>query len=377
MKVLVLGAGVVGQAVAWDMVHTSPAAVSVTMADIDPNALERVRRALPVTTASFDARSPSGAVALAADADVVVGALPSRVGFEVMRVLCRAGARYCDVSFMHEDAATLGELARTNGACVVYDCGVAPGLSHVLVGAAAVQLARVETVRIDVGGVPEQPLPPYYYKAPFAASDVIEEYTRPVRVLHEGQQRVVVPLTGVETVEIDGVGRLDSFLTDGLRSLVTSIGARHMEERTLRHHGHLAAMLTLRTGGFFDPEPVDVLGQMVSPRAVTSALLFRHWAYDEGERDVTVLRVQVTGVTPEGHNARHEWLLVDRPDSSSTGALSSMARTTAFPAAIVARWLAAGQVSPGVHAPEALGLNGQATALLDALRLRGVRVASV
>lgn len=374
MSFLVLGAGTVGEAVAWDLTHMSPTA-AVTVADRDPHVLARLAGRLPVATVPFDATAPEQVAALAAGHDVVVGALPSRLGFGVMRALCEAGARYCDVSFIPEDAAALHALAERHGAVVVHDCGVAPGLSHVLVGDAVAQMAHVDTVRIDVGGLPESPAPPFHYKAPFAASDVIEEYTRPARVVRDGRPQAVEALSGAETLDVEGIGRLDSFLTDGLRSLVTTVEARAMEERTLRHPGHLPLMVALRDAGFFATTALDVGGTAVTPRDVTTRLLFPHWTYAEGERDVTVLRVEVMGADQAGDAITRRWLLVDRPDAARTGRLSSMARTTAFPAAIVARWLARGRIhEPGVHAPETLGLLGLAAEMLDALQHRGVRV---
>lgn len=374
MRCLVLGAGVVGEAVAWDLTHVSPVA-DVTLADIDETRLSTVRRRVPVDVTRLDVSMSGTLEALTRAHDVVVGALPSRVGHDVLRRLCAAGARVCDVSFMPEDAGTLASLARRNGAVVVHDCGVAPGLSHVLVGNGVARLSTVDAIRIDVGGLPEHPVSPFFYKAPFAASDVIEEYTRPVQLVRGGRVVTEEPLSAADTLDVEGVGLLDSFLTDGLRSLVRTTAATSMEERTLRHRGHLPLMVAMRAAGFFDTAPRDVEGQRITPRDVSAALLFPHWTYIEGERDVTVLRVEVTGLGSDGATAGYEWLLVDRPDPTKTGALSSMARTTAFPAAIVARWLGDGTLTePGVHAPETLGLRGLAPTLLHALAVRGVSV---
>lgn len=374
MRCLVLGAGVVGEAVAWDMTHVAPVA-DVTLADIDEARLETVRRRFRVETMRLDVTAPGTLEGLAGEHDVVVGALPSRFGHDVLRRLCEAGLRACDVSFMPEDATNLDATAKHYGAVVVHDCGVAPGLSHVLVGDGVARLATVDSVRIDVGGLPETPVLPFFYKAPFAASDVLEEYTRPVQLVRGGRFVTEEPLSASETLEVDGIGPLDSFLTDGLRSLVRTITATSMEERTLRHRGHLPLMVAMRAAGFFDTTPRDVGGQRIAPRDLSAALLFPHWAYAEGERDVTVLRVKVTGVNSDGAATSYEWLLVDRPDPAMTGSLRSMARTTAFPAAIVARWLVDGTLTePGVHAPETLGLRGLAPKLLDALAVRGVSV---
>lgn len=371
-----LGAGTVGTAVAWDFTHMSPTA-AVTVADRDPAALERLTSRLPVTAVAFDAANPELILPLARGHDVVVGALPSKCGYRMLEALCDAGLKCCDVSFMREAASGLDGIARARGAVVVYDCGVAPGLSHALVGAAVATLRTCHSVRIDVGGVPERPSPPFFYKAPFAAGDVLEEYTRPVQLVIDGAPVVVEPLTGVETVDVEGVGRLESFYTDGLRSLTTTVNAREMAERTLRHPGHLTMITALRDLGLFDTTPVRVGAQMVVPRELAATLLFPHWRYAEGERDITVLRVEVTGASAGGDAVTLRWALVDRPQPELTGTLSSMARTTAFPAAIVARWVADGTIAdPGVHAPESLGARGLVPPLLDQLRQRGVDVPS-
>ena len=180
-------------------------------------------------------------------------------------------------------------------------------------------------------------------------------------------------MSEAEAVEIPGLGTLEAFNTDGLRSLVDTVRADAMVERTLRYPGHLAAMRVLADAGLFATEPVQVRGQAVVPRDVAAALLFPAWQYEPGERDVTVLVVEVHGVTADGQPRHWSWLMVDRPDADST--LSSMARATGCPAAIVARWLYEnGRVPPGVHPPERLGLDGHAGALLEALQSRGIRV---
>lgn len=374
MRCLVLGGGVVGEAVAWDLTQVAPTA-EVTLADADRPRLEALAARMPLRVEPLDVTAAGLLERLAADHDVVVGALPSHLGYGVLERLCRQGVRMCDISFMPERASLLDAVARTHGACIVHDCGVAPGLSHVLVGAAVATLAKVTRVRLDVGGLPETPRPPFFYKAPFAPADVIEEYTRPVLVVRDGVPTAAEPLSEDERFDVAGVGALDSFLTDGLRSLVDTVTAETMEERTLRHPGHLPVMRALRDAGFFEAAPMSVGEVAVSPRALTSALLFPHWRYEAGERDLTVLRVDVTGEDAEGRPRHRSWTMVDRPDSASTGTLSSMARTTGFPAAIVARWLADGSFAEaGVHAPERLGLAGRASLLLEALRARGIEV---
>lgn len=372
MRVLILGGGVVGEAVAWDLTHVTPT-VEVTVADRDATRLRYLRDRLPITTQQADLRAPASLQALASNYDVTVGALPSTMAMPAVRVVAEMGRRHVDVSFMAADARAYDDAAREAGAVIVFDCGVAPGLSHVLVGDAVRQLDRCSRVRIDVGGLPAQPVPPFFYKAPFAPEDVIEEYTRPARLVRNGTPITLPALSEAETIDVPGVGLLDAFNTDGLRSLVHTVRADEMTERTLRYPGHVVAMRALASAGLFGRMPVRVGDQEVVPRQLTSALLFPQWQYAEGEHDLTVLEVEVSGLTASGTPRAWRWTMVDRP----TGVipLSSMARTTGFPAAIVARWLVEGRIaSPGVHPPEYLGLEGLAEDMLSELARRGVAV---
>lgn len=372
MRVVVLGGGVVGEAVAWDLSRVAPVA-DVTVADVDAGRLEALGRRLGVGTRQADLRDLDLVERLVADADVSVGTLPSTLALGVIDRMARLGRRHVDVSFLADDPRAFDGHARSSGATIVYDCGVAPGLSHVLVGHGVRQLAHTTMARIDVGGLPVEPRPPFFYKAPFAPADVIEEYTRPARLVRGGQVITLPALSEPETCEVPGVGLLEAFNTDGLRSLVDTVAADAMVERTLRYPGHLAAMRVLSEAGFFDTAPVMVRGQAVVPRDLASAVLFPQWQYAPGERDLTVLRVDVAGVDLHGAARAWAWHMVDRPGPECP--LSSMARTTGCPAAITARWLHEGRMAaPGVHPPERLGLDGHAGEMLQALAARGIQV---
>src|SRR6185503_4676161 len=302
--------------------------------------------------------------------DLVVGALPSTIGYQTLRAVIEAGRDCVDISFMTEDALALDALARAKGVTAVVDCGVAPGVSNMMVGHAASRLDAVARVEIYVGGLPVQRRWPYDYKAGFAPYDVIEEYVRPARVVENGRVVVREALSEPEMVEVPGVGTLEAFLTDGLRSLAYTIDAPFMKEKTLRYPGHLQLMRVLRETGFFSKEPVDVRGQQVRPLDATAAILFPRWTFEEGEPDLTVLRVVVEG-TRAGQPVTYTWNLLDHYDAETR--LRSMSRTTAFPATIVARLVAGGEFRvAGVHPPETLGRHGLLDRVLGELQARGV-----
>lgn len=370
-RVLVLGGGMIGSAVAFDL--SRDAAFAVTVADLSPGRLAAIASRTGARPLQVDLSRPDAVRAAAADFDLLVGALPSAVGYQTMAAVIDAGRNYVDISFMADDALALDAEARAKGVTVVADCGIAPGVSNMMVGYAAAQLDACEQVDICVGGLPRERRWPYEYKAGFAPSDVIEEYVRPSRVVDGGRVVTKPALSGVEAIDIAGVGTLEAFITDGLRSLVRTVRADVMQERTLRYPGHAALMRVLRESGFFSREPIEVDGKRVRPLDVTSAILFPQWTFGEGEADLTVMRVVVEG-RAAGKVTRYEWQVLDFYDAA-TG-LRSMSRTTGFSAAIVARIVARGAFRrPGVCAPEAIGAQA---ALFDEvigeLRRRGIQM---
>ncbi len=367
-RVVILGGGMIGATMAWDL-RREPG-LDVTLSDVSAEALARVEG---VRTLQADLSDPRAVHQLAQGFDLVVGALPSRFGLATLAAVIEAGRPYVDISFMAEDALQHDALARARGVTAVVDCGVAPGLSNMMVGHAAARLERAEQVEIYVGGLPAERRWPFEYKAGFAPHDVIEEYTRPSRIVEHGREVVREALSEPELLDFPGIGTLEAFNTDGLRSLVKTIDAPFMKEKTLRYPGHIALMRAFRETGLFSKEPISVGGVTVRPLDVTAALMFPKWTFGPGEADLTVMRVSVEG-RRGGRRVRYAWDLLDRYDPA-TG-FRSMSRTTAFPATIVARLLAAGAFrQPGVHPPERLGREpGLLEGVIAGLAERGVSV---
>lgn len=383
---IVLGAGLIGSVIATDL--AAEPGLAVVLADASSANLQRAaaraaRLGLRVETRQVDLAAPGAVEGLVRPAGVVVGALASRVAFPVLRAVIEAGRPCCDISFMTEDPLALDALARARGVACVVDCGVAPGMSHILAADAAGRLARCAEAAIYVGGLPQERRWPFQYKAGFSPADVIEEYTRPVRLLVGGVEVVREALSEPELMDFPGVGTLEAFNTDGLRTLVRTLGARvpTLKEKTLRYPGHIELMRVFRATGLFSEEPIDVRTGAVAgsaaaraavrPRDLLAALLFPQWTYEPGEADLTVMRVEAHGTDAAGRAARVAYDVLDRHDPATD--TTSMARTTAFPAAIVARMLLSGRIdAAGVHPPEALAGMGVVDEILAEHARRGV-----
>ncbi len=370
-KAIVLGAGMVGSVVAGDLAEDDD--FDVAIADVRRDALDRAaaRASRRVRTIEADLADPAAVARTIAPFDIVLGALPGSIGFQTLRAVIEADKDCCDISFMSEDALELDELAKAKGVRAVVDCGVAPGLSNMIAGHAVAELDVCERIEIYVGGLPREPRWPFHYKAAFSPADVLEEYTRPARLVEDGKLVVREALSEPGPIDFPGVGTLEAFNTDGLRSLIRTLDVPFMKEKTLRYPGHAALMRVFRDAGFFSREAVTIGDTKVRPLDVTSALMFPKWTYAEGEEDLTVMRIVVEG-RKNGIACRHTWDLLDYYDRQTN--TTSMSRTTAYPCAIVARMIVSGQINQtGVIPPELLGRRPDlVTSVLGELAHRGV-----
>jgi len=372
-KIVVLGGGLVGRVIARDLARDRE--FQVTVAD-GAEATRARLQAEGLGAVALDLTDDAAVKRAIAGADVVVGAAPGHMGFRLLRLVIEAGKPYADIAFMPEDFLELDGLARERGVTAVVDCGVAPGLSNLLCGRAEHEFDSVERMLILVGGLPKHRVWPFEYRVVFSAVDVIEEYTRPARWVEHGQLVTKPALTDVEPVDLPRVGTVEAFNTDGLRSLITTLHAPFMKEKTLRWPGHVEKMRMLRETGFLSLDPLDVGGTKVRPYDVTTKLLFDAWRLPEGEADLTVMRVEATGVIG-GARQTWTWDLYDEADL--VAGFHSMARTTGFPCAIVARLLARGELKrPGVQPPERLaGDDRFFEGIMKGLRERGVSISKV
>ncbi len=351
MQLTVLGAGLVGSAIVKDLAQEAD--FQVTVIDINQQALSRLEAQAPVRGVQADLSQAEAIPELIADADLVVCAVPGFMGYRTLEQIIRAGKDVVDISFFGEDPFELDELAREKNVTAMVDCGVAPGLSNIIAGYVETQVDRLESYLCYVGGLPRIRRWPYEYKVVFSPTDVLEEYTRPARFVENGRLVVRPALSDVELVDLPGVDTLEAFNTDGLRSLIKTLDAPFMKEKTLRFPGHANLMRAFRESGFLSDEPVLVDGKMVRPISLTSRLLFDQWRLKEGEEEFTVMRVTLEG-EKDGKRLRYIYDLLDfyhHPTQTT-----SMARTTGYTATIAVRQVANGRFSrKGVSPPEFLG----------------------
>lgn len=369
MKIIVLGAGLVGGPMALDL--AGDAGFEVSVADINIDNLTKFGSHKNIQTIQADLADKSILKNIIRNFDMVLSAVPGFMGFETLKTIIEAGKNVIDIAFFPEDMFDLDELARTKGVTVISDIGVAPGMSNILIGYADAQFDKTEKAIIYVGGLPIIREWPFEYKAVFSPIDVIEEYTRPARFIENGREVIKPALSDPELLHFEGIGTLEAFNSDGLRSLANTIKGDYMIEKTLRYPGHIEIMKIFRETGFFDTEPVEINGTPIRPLDFTAKLLFPKWKLKQGEEDITIMKVIVEG-SKAGNRKRFEWDLVDRFDVAS--GIHSMARTTGYTATMAVRMVAEGLYKKaGVSAPEFIGQNPECVKfILEGLRKRGV-----
>lgn len=369
MRVTVLGAGRVGSAIVRDL--AADGTFRVTAVDRSEESLAPLAGVPNVSCERADLSDGGEIDRVVRDADLVVGAVAGHMGYATVQRVLQAGRNIVDISFFPEDPFGLDELARERGLTAIVDCGVAPGCSNLILGHMESVLDETTRFTCFVGGLPTERRWPYEYRAPFSPIDVIEEYTRPARFRRDGRDVTMPALTEVERVEIAGVGTLEAFNTDGLRTLLTTSKAPTMVEKTMRYPGHAALMEVLRETGFFRTEPTRVGDSVVSPLEVSAKLLFEAWAFQPGEEDLTAMLVEVDGVSG-GRSVRHSFTLLDRYDRASR--TTSMARTTGYTCTAAVRMVAAGLYRRiGVSPPEFMGRERECYDFMMArLRERGI-----
>ena len=347
MSIAVIGTGMVGRLIAVELSKK----YQVCAIDNDANNLSKLAKYNNrIVTKKIDIRNEPFLDSLE-DAEIVINCVPGFMGFETSKKILEK--KTCvDISFMPEDCNELNTTSEKAKTALYPDAGVAPGLSNIIVGN-LITKQKVDEIKIMVGGLPIEKNPPWNYKAPFSPIDVIEEYTRPARIKKNGIIETVEPLTGLINFEFENVGKLEAFLTDGLRTLLTTKLTKDIStllEYTIRYPGHSKKISNLIEDGKLNDTVKTINGKLTSQREITCKELFKEWKLTENDKEFTLL--VITAKTREGEEIScivyDEW----------RDGWSSMSRTTGLTACAITNLIIDKKLTKiGVVTPEDLGTN--------------------
>ena len=345
-KIVVLGCGLVGRVMAVDLSKDH----EVTSVDISKQNLDKITTS-DVLKLCKDVSDISVLNEVIKDCDLVVGALPGFMGYETMKRVIKAKKNIVDISFYAEDPFGLDKLAKENNVIAVMDCGVAPGMGNIIFSHHD-KTMKITDYECLVGGLPKKREWPFEYQAVFSPIDVIEEYVRPARYVQNKSLIIKEALSDTELIHFDEIGTLESWNSDGLRTLIETMShVPNMIEKTLRYPGCVEYLKVLRECGYFSYDPIEVNGTKVRPIDVTAKLLFPKWQMKEGDEDFTIMRIKITG-NEKNKEVQYTYTLLDRFQKDTI----SMARTTGFTCTAVANLVLNNKfIQTGISPPEFLG----------------------
>ena len=375
MKVLVLGSGQMGKGAAYDLAKQD-SVEQIVLADIDLKCAEALAKEVgdKAVAKTIDAKNRDQLVKVFGEVDSVISAVSYTMNVLHTEVAIETGTHMCDLGggwTVVEKQLEMNEQARDAGVTVVPDCGLAPGMVSVLAREGIEYLDRVESVKIRVGGLQQEPRPPLNYALIFSVEGLINEYIEPCVALREGKITIEDPLVGFEEITFpEPFGKLEAFNTSGGTSTLphTYEGkVNELDYKTIRYPGHGHKMWCIMKLGLMDGEELNIDGKKIAPRRVFETLLEKN--LPPSGKDVTLIRVMVEGW--KGTEARNiEYETIDYFDDA-TG-LTSMMRTTSFPASVTAMMMADGRITDrGVLTPERCI---PPDLFIEALRARGIDI---
>jgi lysine 6-dehydrogenase len=376
MNMLVLGAGLQGSACAYDLLQ-NPSVKSVVLADQKTDSVARFLEPYVkdgrLRMLQLDASDEAAMARAMTGMDACMNALPYYFNLAVSRIATAAGVHSCDLGGNTEivfEQLKLDDAAKSKGISVVPDCGLAPGMVNILAAAGIAAMDSADSVKIRVGGLPQNPEPPLNYQIVYSLHGVLDYYTTLSWVRRNGEPTQVEALSEIEPVHFpEPVGELEAFHTAGGLSTMawTYKDVPSMEYKTLRYPGHADIMRAIRSLGLLELEPIDVNGVPVVPRAAFIAAAEPKLFKPEGQ-DLVAMRVEVQG-TKDGRPATVSYDLIDYYDAKN--GISAMNRTTGYSLSITGQMQAEGRVAAGVHTPDQAI---DADAYIKALADRGIRI---
>ncbi len=375
MKLAVIGAGLMGRAAVYDFGRNDGVS-KIGVFDIDEQLASDVAEkygASKAVSGKLDAGDIEAVRDILDDYDAAVSCVTYKYNPGLTRAAIDAHCHLVDLGGNNDVVRTQLEMndeAAAAGVVVVPDCGLAPGMVSIMVMDGYKKLTKVDSIKIRVGGLPQSPRPPLNYQMVFSAEGLINEYWEPCVILDGGKKKTVNPMTEIELLDFDGVGKLEAFYTSGGTSTLPDTfegKVNFLDYKTIRYPGHCQLFKPMLEIGLASRQPIAVGDQQVEPRALLKAVLDKNLGF--GGLDMVLVRIILEGEI-DGQTKTVVYEIIDRQDTR-TG-LTAMMRTTAFPAAIIAAMAAGGQVDKKGCMPQELAV--KPALFLPELKKRGIHL---
>jgi len=269
----------------------------------------------------------------------------------------------------------INKMAEKAGVTIIPGCGLEPGLTDILAAYGMDMLDSVEAVDIWCGGIPQKPKPPLDYKIVFGGV-YLPLQPGTVKVIEDGKVREVKRYTPGEPVRFKGIDRTLECFYDRFPETLYEVekfkGVRRCTNKTVRYPSYCEKVKFLDECGLLSKEPIEFRGRKVVPFEIFSKIIYPKVRLEEGEKDITVIKVLIEG-DKNGCETCYTFDMVDFYDNER--GITSMAKTTSYTAAVVARMLGRGDIlEKGIVPPVKIVRGNLFRKLLKALTERGVHI---
>ncbi|MEG0779746.1 MAG: saccharopine dehydrogenase C-terminal domain-containing protein [Oscillospiraceae bacterium] len=378
-KVIVLGGGMMGHVMAQELSRDQD--YDLTMADFSEKNLESAKKDCPnIKTIQVDLSKAGEAAKLVKGFDLVVGALPMALAYSTSVEILSSGVDMVDISGLaysyrtDEERKAMDDAAAQGGGTLCLGIGLEPGMVNVLTAHAVTKMDTALKAELRLGGLPIVREQPYEYKLVFSCADTLGQFVLPVKTIKDHKLKIVEACSEVKNVEVEGLGTLEAFTSNGLTSLIYTYAdiIPDMQVMTMRYPGHVEKMRLLRDSGLLSHDYIDYKGAHFRPVDFTGDMLTPTWRLQPGEGELTAIFCDIKGVK-DGKGVNYHYECLDYYDEE-TG-YTSMARTTTFPALVMAKLITDGKFkySGGLCYPEYIGRDEDAyNALVAGLAAKGV-----
>jgi lysine 6-dehydrogenase len=343
MKITVLGAGMMGRAVAFDLEKYSNFS-KITVADKDEQTLQSAKFFLKGKKLDFSIINVNDSKDVKKHfqhADVAISAVPYRFNYELTKIAVETKTHFLDLGGNNDivnKQRSLSSEAKKNSVTIIPDCGLAPGMASVITRDIVEEMDSVEYVKLRVGGLPLHPKPPLNYQIVFSPYGLINEYVEDAIVLDHGEIIEKQSMTELETIKFPKpFDEMEAFLTSGGCSTLPYTYKNkidYLNYKTIRYPGHCEKFKTLLDLGFADETKVPVGDMQVAPREMLASLLLQRLPINE--KDVVLIKVLSRGLK-NGKNLSLGYTIIDYYDEKN--GITAMMRTTAYPISITAQMI--------------------------------------
>lgn len=348
MKIIVLGCGMMGRAIAYDLCKYSNFD-SIAIVDKDRQTLQSTKKSLNRKEIDFhilDIEKTNDVKEYFQQHDIAISAVPYKFNYELAKTAIETKTHFLDLGGNNdivEKERGLFEKARRKGVTIIPDCGLAPGLSSVIVREIVEQMDSIEYVKIRVGGLPVNPKPPLNYQIVFSPNGLINEYVEDAIVLDHGNIIQKESMTELETIVFTKpFGTMEAFLTSGGCSTLPytykdKIG--YLDYKTIRYLGHCEMFKLLLDIGLGSEKPIKIGEKTIVPREMLITFLMKN--LPTNEKDVVLLKVLAQGMK-DGKKVEVEYTMIDYYDEKND--FTAMMRTTGYPTSVIAQMIEQGVI---------------------------------